>query len=174
MTSGGSESILSAIKASRDYMRATRGITQPEMVIAVSAHAAYYKVVCCCVLTCQLPTIPMRPSCHMVCTQAAEYFNIRLVRVPVGKDFCLSGAAVRGALSRNTVVVVASAPGFPHGVVDHIADIAAITRRRGVCLHVDACLGGFVMPFARDLGTQHGHLCGVAIYACHRLPDTAL
>lgn len=87
-----------------------------------------------------------------VFTQAAEYFNIRLVRVPVGKDFRLSAAAVRRALSPNTAVVVVSAPGFPHGVVDHIADIAAVTRRRGVCLHVDACLGGFVMPFARDLG----------------------
>ncbi|KAI7840937.1 hypothetical protein COHA_005368 [Chlorella ohadii] len=91
MTSGGTESILTAVKASRDYMMATRGITEPEMIIAVSAHAAFIKA-------------------------------------------------------------AASAPGFPHGLVDHVADIAKVTRRRGVPLHVDCCLGGFVLPFARQLG----------------------
>ncbi|GAB4817396.1 hypothetical protein N2152v2_004442 [Parachlorella kessleri] len=126
MTSGGTESILTAVKASRDYMAATRGITEPELVVGVSAHAAFIK--------------------------AAEYFKIRLVRLPVGKDYRLSGAAVRRAISRNTVLVVASCPGFPHGVMDHVEDIAKVTRRRGVPLHVDCCLGGFVLPFARRLG----------------------
>ena len=55
MTSGGTESILTAVKASRDYMKATKGIRRPEMIIGISAHAAFYK--------------------------AAEYFNIKLVRV---------------------------------------------------------------------------------------------
>lgn len=126
MTSGGTESILTAVKASRDYMAATRGIEYPEMVIAESAHAAFIK--------------------------AAEYFKIRIVRVHVGHDFRLSGKAVARAITRNTILIVASAPGFPHGVVDHVADIASIARRRGVLLHVDCCLGGFVLPFARDLG----------------------
>lgn len=126
MTSGGTESILTAVKALRDYMGATRGITQPEMVIAISAHAAFIK--------------------------AAEYFGIRLVRLPVGPDYRLSGAAVAGAMTPNTVLVVASSPGFPHGVVDHVADIAAAARRRGVPCHVDCCLGGFVLPFAAKLG----------------------
>lgn len=127
MTSGGTESILSAVKTARDYMAATRGISDaPEMVVAESAHAAFIK--------------------------AAEYFKIRLVRVPVGPDFRLSGRAVARALSRRTVLVVASAPGFPHGVMDHVEDIAEVCRRAGVPLHVDACLGGFVLPFARDLG----------------------
>jgi sphinganine-1-phosphate aldolase len=100
MTSGGTESILTAVKASRDYMAATRGITQPEMVVAASAHAAFVK--------------------------AAEYFKIRLVRLPVGRDYRLSGGAVRRAIGPDTVLVAASAPGFPHGVVDHVADIAAV------------------------------------------------
>lgn len=126
MTSGGTESILLAIKAARDHARAHRGVSRPEMVVANSAHAAYWK--------------------------AAEYFNIRLVILPVGKDYRLSGERVRRALSRNTVLVVASAPCFPHGVVDHVEDIARVTRRAGVLLHVDACLGGFVLPFARKLG----------------------
>lgn len=128
MTSGGTESILTAVKASRDYMAATRGITQPEMVIAVSAHAAFVK--------------------------AAEYFKIRLIRLPVGPDYRLSAAAVRRALSPRTVLVVASSPGFPHGVMDHVEDIAKVTRRRGVPLHVDCCLGGFVLPFAAKLGCR--------------------
>lgn len=126
MTSGGTESILTAVKASRDYMAARRGITEPEMVMAVSAHAAFVK--------------------------AAEYFQIRLVRLPVGADFRLSASAVRRAITPNTVLVVASAPGFPHGVVDHVEEIAKIVRRRGVPLHVDCCLGGFVLPFAAKLG----------------------
>lgn len=127
MTSGGTESILTAIKASRDYMMATQGITEPEMVIAESAHAAFVK--------------------------AAEYFKIRAVKLPVSaKDFRLPARAVARAITSNTVVVVASAPGFPHGVMDQVQEIAAVCRRRGVLLHVDACLGGFMLPFARDLG----------------------
>ncbi|KAL6777620.1 hypothetical protein ACKKBG_A14975 [Auxenochlorella protothecoides x Auxenochlorella symbiontica] len=128
MTSGGTESILTAVKASRDYMAATRGITSPEMIVAVSAHAAFIK--------------------------AAEYFGIRLIRLPVGKDYRLGGRAVRRAISRNTVLVVASAPGFPHGVMDHVTEIAAAAAARGVPCHVDCCLGGFVLPFAARLGRR--------------------
>ena len=128
MTSGGTESILTAVKASRDYMAATKGIREhPEMIVAESAHAAFVK--------------------------AAEYFKIRLIRLPVSTvDYRLSGKAVARAITRNTVLVVASSPGFPHGVMDHVEDVAEVCRRRGVLLHVDCCLGGFVLPFARDLG----------------------
>lgn len=126
MTSGGTESILTAVKASRDYMALVKGIREPEMIVADSAHAAFIK--------------------------AAEYFKIRVIRVPVGRDFRLSGRLISKAMSRNTVLVVASAPGFPHGVVDHVEDIAAVAQKNGVLCHVDCCLGGFVLPFARDLG----------------------
>ncbi|WIA20475.1 hypothetical protein OEZ85_004880 [Tetradesmus obliquus] len=126
MTSGGTESILLAIKAARDYMAESRGITCPEMVVGPSAHAAYWK--------------------------AAEYFNIKLVQAPLGKDFRLHGASVARCISRNTVLVVASAPGFPHGVVDDVAGIAAAAARRGVPCHVDGCLGGFLLPFVEQLG----------------------
>ncbi|KAF5834927.1 pyridoxal phosphate-dependent transferase [Dunaliella salina] len=128
MTSGGSESILLAMKAARDWARNKRGVRRPELIIARSAHAAYYK--------------------------AAEYFKMRLITLPVDKDWRLSGETVKRALTSNTAAVVASAPGFPHGVVDHIEDIAKVCRRKGVWLHVDACLGGFVLPFARKLGRQ--------------------
>ncbi|GAX84109.1 hypothetical protein CEUSTIGMA_g11532.t1 [Chlamydomonas eustigma] len=128
MTSGGTESILMAIKASRDYMRATRGVRRPEMILANSAHAAYWK--------------------------ACEYFKIKAVVVKVGSDYRLSARQVKRHVTSNTAIVVASAPGFPHGLVDDIQGIAQVVKRAGVCLHVDACLGGFVLPFAMQLGYQ--------------------
>ena len=121
MTSGGTESILTAIRATRDYMRATRHIRRPEMIVAVSAHAAVYK--------------------------AAEYFNIRIVRVPVDKDFRMDADATARAIRKNTILIYASAPGYPHGTVDPVEKLAALAKKNGVCLHVDACLGGFVLPF---------------------------
>lgn len=126
MTSGGTESILLAVKASRDYMAFHRGITKPEILMATSAHAAYWK--------------------------AADYFKIKTVVVPVASDYRLSASTVSKHITRNTILIIASAPGFPHGVVDHVEDIARVARRRKIPLHVDACLGGFVLPFAKTLG----------------------
>jgi len=66
----------------------------------------------------------------------------------------LHGSTVRRYINSNTVLVVASAPGFPHGIVDDVAGIAAAAKRRGVCCHVDACLGGFLLPFVERLGYE--------------------
>ena len=126
MTNGGTESILSAVKASRDWMRHEKGIRAPEMIIGVSAHAAFIK--------------------------AAEYFKIKLIRVPVGRDGRLTAESVARRVTANTVLVVGSAPGFPHGVMDDIAELSALAVRRRFGLHVDCCLGGFVLPFMRRLG----------------------
>lgn len=126
MTSGGTESILMAVKASRDYMKAKKGITRPEMIIPVSAHSAYDK--------------------------AAQYFNIKLWRVPVNKEFQADSKAIRRHINKNTIMIVGSAPGFPHGIVDPIEELGELAYSFGVCLHVDLCLGGFVLPFARKLG----------------------
>mmetsp|Transcript_24767 Transcript_24767/g.58952 ORF Transcript_24767/g.58952 Transcript_24767/m.58952 type:complete len:442 (+) Transcript_24767:306-1631(+) len=128
MTSGGTESILSAVKASRDFMLEAKGIRNPEMVVATSAHPAYIK--------------------------AASYFGIRLVRVPVdSRTLRLTASAVQAAINGNTALVVASAPSYPHGVVDEVAGIAEAAMRGRVLCHVDACLGGFVLPFAKKLGS---------------------
>lgn len=126
VTSGGTESILLAVKAYRDEARARRGVRRPELVVPSSAHAAFDK--------------------------AAQLFGIRLVRVPVGADYRADVAATRRAIGRNTIALVGSAPGFPHGVIDPIEELAELARRRGIGLHVDACLGGFVLPWARRLG----------------------
>jgi glutamate/tyrosine decarboxylase-like PLP-dependent enzyme len=128
VTSGGTESILLAMKAYRDRARdrSRRRIRRPEVVAPTTAHVAFDK--------------------------AARYFGIELVRVPVGPDFRADVGAMRRAVTRNTVALVGSAPTFPHGVVDPIEDLAEVAAERGIGFHTDACLGGFVLPWARRLG----------------------
>ncbi|KAL8520208.1 hypothetical protein ACS0TY_010935 [Phlomoides rotata] len=126
MTSGGTESILLAVKTSRDYMKAKKGITNPEMIIPISAHSAYDK--------------------------AAQYFKIKLWRVPVGQDFKADVRSIKRHVNRNTILIVGSAPGFPHGIIDPIEELGELASTYGICFHVDLCLGGFVLPFARKLG----------------------
>ncbi len=134
VTSGGTESILTAIRATRDFFADVRGISEPEMIVAVSAHAAVYK--------------------------AAQYFNIRLVRVPVDANLQMDVAATRRAVTKNTILIYASAPGFPHGVVDDVVALSDVARAAGAGLHVDACLGGFVLPFAAKAGWRRGEGLG--------------
>jgi sphinganine-1-phosphate aldolase len=128
VTSGGTESILLAMRAYRDRARArVRGrVTRPEVVAPTTAHVAFDK--------------------------AAQCFGIKLVRVPVGADYRADVAAMRRAVTRRTVALVGSAPTFPHGVIDPIEDLAAVAAERGIGFHTDACLGGFVLPWARRLG----------------------
>jgi glutamate/tyrosine decarboxylase-like PLP-dependent enzyme len=126
MTSGGTESILMAVKTARDFARAERGITEPELVMPASVHPAFQK--------------------------AAHYFGLKAVNVPVGPDFRADVAAMRAALTPRTVLMVGSAPAYPQGLVDPIPELAELARRQGILFHVDACLGGFLLPFARKLG----------------------
>jgi len=126
VSSGGTESILLAMKTYRDWARHTKGITEPEMVRPTTAHAAFDK--------------------------AAEYFGIKNVRVPVGDDFRAEVQAMKAAITNNTVVMVGSAPQFPHGLIDPIEELSEIARKRGIGFHTDACLGGFLLPWAEKLG----------------------
>ena len=128
MTTGGTESILMAVKAAREWGRAQGGAraAAPEMVLPTSAHPAFEK--------------------------AAHYFGVKPVHVPVGKDFRAVPAAMRKAVTRATVMLVGSAPAYPQGVVDPISEIAEIAASRGLLCHVDACVGGFMLPFVRALG----------------------
>jgi glutamate/tyrosine decarboxylase-like PLP-dependent enzyme len=126
MTSGGTESILMAVKTARDFARAERGITEPEMVLPASVHPAFQK--------------------------AAHYFGVKAVNVPLAPDFRADVDAMRAAVGPRTVLVVGSAPAYPQGVVDPIPALAAMAQEQGVLFHVDACLGGFLLPFARKLG----------------------
>ncbi|MFZ5823560.1 MAG: pyridoxal phosphate-dependent decarboxylase family protein [Bacillota bacterium] len=127
MTSGGSESILMAVKTARDRARAERPeVTAPEMLLPVTAHPAFDK--------------------------AAHYFGLTPVKVPVTAGFRADLSALRDLITRNTVLMVGSSPSYPHGVIDPIAEMAALAAERSIHFHVDACVGGFLLPFARRLG----------------------
>ena len=126
VSSGGTESILLAMKTYRDWARDQKGITAPEMIVPTTAHAAFDK--------------------------AAQYFNIKMVRVPVDAAMRADMAATRQAITRNTIVIIGSAPSFPHGVIDPIAELTELAHARGIGFHTDACLGGFILPWAEKLG----------------------
>jgi glutamate/tyrosine decarboxylase-like PLP-dependent enzyme len=126
VSSGGTESILLAMKTYRDWARDRKGVARPEIVAPSTAHPAFDK--------------------------AAQYFDIPIRRVPVGADFRADPAAMKRALTRRTAVVVGSAPAFPHGVIDPIEDLSEMARQHGCGFHTDACLGGFVLPWAERLG----------------------
>jgi len=127
MSSGGTESILLAIKAYRDYARQVKGIKYPEIVCPTSAHAAFVK--------------------------ASQIFRMRLVLVPVDpQTYRVDMKAMKKAINRRTCVLVGSAPGFPHGVMDPIVEIAALGKKYNIPVHVDACLGGFIIPFMEEAG----------------------
>jgi len=126
MTSGGTESILMACKAYRELGR-SKGITAPEIVAALTVHAAFEK--------------------------AADYFGMKLVKVPVDStSFRLDVAAAKRAINKNTVLLVASAPCYSQGVVDPVEQLSALALRYKLGLHVDCCLGGFLLPFLPKLG----------------------
>jgi sphinganine-1-phosphate aldolase len=127
MTSGGTESILMAVKTARDWARAENPANrEPEMILPLTAHPAFEK--------------------------AAHYFDVTPVRTAVGPDFRADPAAVREAVTPNTILIVGSAPSYPHGVVDPIAELAGIAQENRILLHTDACVGGFMLPFVRQLG----------------------
>jgi sphinganine-1-phosphate aldolase len=126
VSSGGTESILLAMKAYRDWARVSRRITRPEVIAPVTAHTAFDK--------------------------AAECFGIRLVRTPVGPDMRADVDAVRRTIGRNTIALVGSAPCFPYGTIDPIAELSELARSRGLGFHTDACMGGFILPWARRFG----------------------
>lgn len=83
--------------------------------------------------------------------KAAEYFKIKIRRVPMDENGRMNILAVKKALRRQTVLVYASAPTYPHGTIDPVDDLSNIALQHGCCLHVDACLGGFVLPFLSDV-----------------------
>ncbi|HEU4428343.1 MAG TPA: aminotransferase class V-fold PLP-dependent enzyme, partial [Myxococcota bacterium] len=126
LTSGGTESIQCAVKAARERARAERGVTAPELVLAASAHAAFHK--------------------------AAHDFGLKTHTVPVRADFRADVAAMAARVNANTALIVGSAPQYPQGVIDPIPELAEIATQSGASLHVDACMGGFVLPFAERLG----------------------
>jgi sphinganine-1-phosphate aldolase len=127
MTTGGTESLLLVVKAARDKAKKERRlVTAPEMILPTSAHVALDK--------------------------AAHYFGVKVRWAPMRDDFRVDVDAVRRLINRNTILIVGSAPQYPHGVIDPIAELAALAKKKKIPMHVDACVGGFLLPFLPDAG----------------------
>jgi glutamate/tyrosine decarboxylase-like PLP-dependent enzyme len=128
MTTGGTESIIQAVQTCRDWTREQRGKPglRGNIVAPESLHPAFDK--------------------------GARLMDLEIRRAPVGPDFRADVAAMEALIDENTLMLVGSAPCFPYGVIDPIAEIGALAERRGLWLHVDACVGGYLAPFARRIG----------------------
>jgi sphinganine-1-phosphate aldolase len=127
VTAGGTESIFLAMKCARDWASAVRpGKGVPSIVAPRSAHPAFDK--------------------------AAHYLGLKVVRVPVASDYRADPQAMAEAVTADTIAIVGSAPCFPYGVIDPIAALGDVAASHQLWFHVDACVGGFIAPFARNLG----------------------
>ncbi len=128
-TSGGTESIFMALKAARDWARHTYPrIKEPEMVVPVTAHPAWNK--------------------------AAHYLGVKINMTAVKDDLRADVAAMKNAITKNTIILGGTAVTYPHGMVDPIEEIAALAEKKNLWLHVDACLGGLMLPFLKRLGNE--------------------
>ncbi|CAN5905558.1 aminotransferase class V-fold PLP-dependent enzyme [soil metagenome] len=126
MSSGGTESIFLALQVARDHARTERGIAEPQLLTADTAHPAFAK--------------------------AAKYLDVEHVVVPVGADGRADPAAMAAATTDRTGLVVGSAPCYPFGLIDPIETLAADAAARGILFHTDACLGGWLLPWWERLG----------------------
>lgn len=126
MTTGGTESILLAVKGARERGRRERGIIAPNVVLPTSAHAAFEK--------------------------ACYYFGLESRRIAVNDDWRADPDGMADAIDDNTVLVVGSAPQYPQGVIDPISVIAAIATERDINCHVDGCMGGVTLTYLARLG----------------------
>ena len=126
VTSGGSESILLPMLVYREKAKAERGITAPEMVVPSTAHPAFAK--------------------------GAHYFGIKLVRVPMGRDFLADVEAMSAAITSNTIAIAGSSANYPHGLMDPLGRLSELALQAGVGMHVDACYSGFLLPWLERLG----------------------
>lgn len=129
-TSGGTESIMLACKSAREWARANKPeIATPEMILPETAHAAFHK--------------------------AAHYLGFKTVMVPVNKDTLRAvPEAMAAAVTDQTVLMVGSSPSYAHGVIDPIEALGAIAQERGLLFHVDACVGGWLLPYLKRAGAE--------------------
>ena len=128
VTSGGTESCLMAVKTYRDMARDQRRVKNPEMIMPESAHVAWFK--------------------------ASEYFGVKIRLVPLLDDLTPNLKKLKRMINRNTVMILGSAPEYPHGTIDPIAAMGEIAQQREIPLHVDACVGGFILPFMEMNGVE--------------------
>jgi len=126
LTTGGTESILLSILSYRERAATLFGITEPEVVLPITAHPAFTK------------------ACH--------YFHVKPNYVSITSEMTPNLSEMRAKITKNTIVLVASACQYPHGVVDPIPEISALAQEKNLPFHVDACIGGFMLPWIEKLG----------------------
>ncbi len=126
ITSGGSESLMTVLLSYREYAQETRGVTRPNVVLPVTAHVALDK--------------------------GAHYFGIEVRHAPLTGAFTVDVAAMAELIDDQTIALVASAADYGHGLIDPVEEVAALARERELPLHIDGCLGGFLLPWAEKLG----------------------
>ena len=124
--SGGTEGAFVAMKAVRDQTRAERGVEAPEVILPATAYPVY--------------------------AMAAHYIGVKVVPIGLDASYRADLRALRDAITERTIMIVASAPGWPYGVIDPIAEMGEIAQAGNIHLHVDACVGGYQIPFIRRLG----------------------
>jgi sphinganine-1-phosphate aldolase len=128
VTFGGTESLINPMLAYRDRAREENGVTRPEVIVPVTAHVALEK--------------------------AGHLLGIEIVRAPLGADWRVDVGWVRDHVTRNTIALVGSAPNYAHGIVDPIEELGQAALEHGIGLHVDGCLGGFILPWGERLGLE--------------------
>jgi glutamate/tyrosine decarboxylase-like PLP-dependent enzyme len=129
LTSGGSESLLMAVKTYRDEARRLKPhITEPEVILPITAHASLEK--------------------------AAHYLGVKIVHAETDADYRVDVKKVEEAITENTILLLGSAPQYPQGIVDPIKQLGELALKYGLRLHVDSCLGGFALPFLKELGAD--------------------
>jgi len=127
LTSGGTESIIMAMKVYRDWAKTEKGIQNPEIIMPHTAHPAFDK--------------------------SGEYFGIRIIHVPVsGPDYRVEPGAMTERITENTAAIVGSAGNYPYGLIDPLEELSEIALQHGIGFHVDGCLGGFLLPWIERLG----------------------
>lgn len=127
LTSGGTESIMMAMKVYRDWAREEKGIQRPEILMPHTAHPAFDK--------------------------SGEYFGMRCVHIPAsGPDYRVNPQMMSKEINPNTAVIIGSAGNYPYGLIDPLEDLSDLALKHGVGFHVDGCLGGFLLPWIEKLG----------------------
>ena len=126
VTFGGTESLINPVLAYRDQARAEKGVTEPEMIVPVTAHVALDK--------------------------AGHLLGVKIVKAPLRDDWRADVEWIRAHITPNTIALVGSAPNYAHGVIDPIEKLSDIALEHGIGLHVDGCLGGFILPWGEKLG----------------------
>lgn len=127
VTSGGTESIIMAMKVYREWAREEKGITAPEIIMPHTAHPAFDK--------------------------SGQYFGIKMVHIPVSEpDFRVDPGAVEEQINQNTAAIVGSAGNYPYGLIDPLEKLSDIALQHNIGMHVDGCLGGFIFPWIEKLG----------------------